>query len=230
MSMMSYHHKFKTVNALCSCSFILLRRFAFQGRMKGLHHLIQPSRTIALSSCRTRNEQQRSKGERQQKSVLLVDEKGTKQREMSLAEARQIAKERSLELVWVNKHNTNAMPVYRMMCNLEIRSKNKARSFKPPKIKKIELTQNIESHDLIFKVKHIQQYLEKGHQVKLSVKSKRRTNSDVDSDDKLDVIKKVQQEMKGVKVDRPVQENPQLVTCVFKPIQVPDVKSSSSKT
>lgn len=227
--MMSYHHKFKTVNALCSCSFVLLRRFAFQGRMK-VHHLIQPSRTIALSSSRTRNEQQRSKGERQQKNVLLVDQKGTKQGEMSLPEARQIAKERSLELVWVNKNNTNAMPVYRMMSKLEINLKNKARSFKPPKIKKIELTENIECHDLIFKIKHMQQYLEKGHQVKLSVKSKRRTNSDVDSDDKLHVIKKVQQEMEGVKVERPVQENPQLVTCVLKPIQVSDVKSSSSKT
>lgn len=191
--------------------------------MNGLHHLIQPSRTIiALSSSRTRNEQQRSKGERQQKSVLLVDETGSKQGEMSLPEARRIAKERSLELVWVNKNDTTAVPVYRMMSKLEITLKNKARSLTPPKTKKIELTDKIESRDLIFKVKHIQQYLEKGHQVKLSVKRKGRT----DSDDKLDVIKKVQQEMEGVNVERPVQESPQLVTCIFKPIRGPDIKSS----
>lgn len=191
--------------------------------MNGLHHLIQPSRTIiALSSSRTRNEQQRSKGERQQKSVLLVDETGSKQGEMSLPEARRIAKERSLELVWVNKNDTTAVPVYRMMSKLEITLKNKARSLTPPKTKKIELTDKIESRDLIFKVKHIQQYLEKGHQVKLSVKRKGRTNSD----DKLDVIKKVQQEMEGVNVERPVQESPQLVTCIFKPIRGPDIKSS----
>lgn len=218
---MSYYHGFQTVNALCS--FVLLRRFSFRGRVNGLHHLIQPSRTIiALSSSRTRNEQQRSKGERQQKSVLLVDETGSKQGEMSLPEARRIAKERSLELVWVNKNDTTAVPVYRMMSKLEITLKNKARSLTPPKTKKIELTDKIESRDLIFKVKHIQQYLEKGHQVKLSVKRKGRTNSD----DKLDVIKKVQQEMEGVNVERPVQESPQLVTCIFKPIRGPDIKSS----
>ena len=65
--------------------------------------------------------------------------------------------------------------------------------------------------------------------MKLSVKSKRRTDSDA-SDEKLDVIKKVQQEMEGVKFERPVQESSQLVTCVFKPIGRPDDKSSSSKT
>ena len=221
------HRKLKTMNALCF--FIPLRRFPSQRRMNGLHHLIQPSRTIiALSSSRSRNEQRRSIGG-SQKSVLLVDETGSKQGEMSLPEARRIAKERSLELVWVNKQDTNAMPVYRMMSKLEISLKNKARFHKPPKIKKIELTEKIESHDLIFKVKHIQQYLEKGHQVKLSVKSKRRTDSDA-SDEKLDVIKKVQQEIEGVKFERPVQENSQLVTCVFKPIRSPDDKSSSSKT
>lgn len=225
--MMSYHHRFKTVNSLCS--FIFLRRFSFQERMNGLHHLIQPSRTItAFSSSRSRNEQQRSIGELQ-KNVLLVDETGSKQGEMTLPEARRIAKERSLELVWVNRQDTNAVPVYRMMSKLEISLKNKARSLKPPKTKKIELSEKIESHDLVFKVKHIQQYLEKGHQVKLSVKSKRRTNVDV-SDEKLDVIKKVQQEIEGVKVERPVQESAQVVTCVFKPIRSPDDKSSSSKT
>ena len=226
---MSYHHKCKTVNALCS--FILLRRLPFQGRMSGLHHFIQPSRTfIALSSSRSRNEQQRSTGE-SQKSVLLVDETGNKQGEMSLPEARRIAKERSLELVWVNKQDTNAVPVYRMMSRLEIGLKNKARSLKPPKTKKFELSEKIESHDLIFKVKHIQQYLEKGHQVKLSVKSKRKTDSDIsDEKQKLEVIKKVQQEIEGVKVERPVQESPQLVTCVLKPIRSPNDKSSSSKT
>ena len=224
---MFLHHNFKTVNALCS--FIILRRFPFQGRMNGLHHLMQPSRTlIAFSSSRSRNEQQTSIGE-SQKSVLLVDETGIKQGEMTLPEARRIAKERSLELVWVNKQDTNALPVYRMMSKLEISLKNKARSLKPPKTKKIELSEKIESHDLIFKVKHIQQYLAKGHQVKLSVKSKRRKDSDI-SDEKLDVIKKVQQEMEGVKVERPVQESPQLVTCVFKPIRSPDDKFSSSKT
>lgn len=218
-------------SCLCkfACSFILLRRFPSHCRMNRLHHLIQPSRTIiALSSSRSRNEQQRSKGE-SQKSVLLVDEKGSKQGEMSFPEARRIAKERSLELVWVNKKDTNALPVYRMMSKLEISLKNKARLHKPAKTKKIELSEKIESNDLIFKMKHIQQYLEKGHQVKISVKSKRKTNSDT-SDEKLDVIKKVQHEMEGVKFERPIQESPQLVTCVFKPIRSPDDKSSSSKT
>ena len=225
--MMSYR-KFKTVNTLCS--FILLRRFPSQGRMNRLYHFkIQPSRTIiALSSSRSRNEQQRSIGE-SQKSVLLVDETGSKQGEMSLPEARRIAKERSLELVWVNKQDTNALPVYRMMSRHEISLKNKARFHKPTKTKKIELSEKIESHDLFFKVKHIQQYLEKGFQVKLSVKSKRGSNSDT-SDEKLEVIKKVQKEMEGVKFERPVQESSHLVTCVFKPIRSPDNKSNSSKT
>lgn len=214
-------HDFKAVNALCS--FIVFRRFSFQGRINAINHF-QPSRTIALSSFKTRNEQESSKGERRQKTVVLVDETGCKQGEMSLTEALGIARGKSLELVWVNKNDKTAMPVYKMMSKLDI--KNKARSLKPPKIKKVEVTDKIESHDLNFRVKRIQQYLEKGHQVKLFVKSKGRTSSE----DKLDIIKKVEQEMEGVEVERPVEETPQLISCVFKPRRCSDVKAKSKLT
>lgn len=214
-------HDFKTVNTLCSLA--VFRRLSFQGRINGINHF-QPSRTIALSSSRTRNEQESSKGERRgHKTVLLVDETGCQQGEMSLTEALRIAREKSLELVWVNKNDKTAVPVYRMMSKLDI--KIKARSLKPPKTKKIEVTDKIESHDLNFRVKRMQQYLEKGHQVKLFVKSKGRTSSE----NKLDIIKKVQKEMGNVKVERPVEETPQLISCIFKPSRGSDVKADSSK-
>ncbi|XP_078356285.1 translation initiation factor IF-3-like [Oculina patagonica] len=212
---------FKAVYTLCSLT--VFRRFSFQGRINGILHF-QQSRTIVLSSSRKRNEHESYKGERGgQKTVLLVDKTGCQQGEMSLTEALRMAREKSLELVWVNKNDKTAVPVYRMMSKLDIRIK--ARSLKPPKTKKIEVTDKIESHDLKFRVKRIQQYLEKGHQVKLFVKNKRRTSSE----DKLDIIKKVQQEIEGAKVERPVEETPQLISCIFKPSRGASVKANSSE-
>ncbi|KAJ7379540.1 hypothetical protein OS493_015332 [Desmophyllum pertusum] len=174
-SMMSCYHDYKTVESLCS--FILLRRLFIQGKIYGVNHL-QPSRTIVLFS--SRNEQESSKRERRQKSVLLVDETGCSQGEMSLGEALRIAERKSLKLVWVNEKDKTAVPVYKMMSKFDI--KIKARSNKPPKTKSIEVTDKIESRDLSFRVKHIQQHLEKGHQVKLYVKTKGRRNEETRSE------------------------------------------------
>ena len=206
---------FKPVNGLRS--FLIFSRLSFQGKINGINQ-VQPSRTITLSSSRKRNEQETPKGE--QNIVLLVDQTGSKQGEMSLKEALRIAREKSLEAVWVNKGDKSAMPVYRM------RSKLKARPLKAQKTKKVEVTDKIESHDLKFRVKHIQQYLKKGYQVKLFVRSKGGTSSE----DKLSVIKKVQQELQGVQVGRPIEENPQLISCIFTPSQATDVNINSSKT
>lgn len=211
---------FKPVNGLRS--FMIFSRFSFQGKINGINH-VQPPRTIALASSRRRNEQETTKGE-QQEIVLLVDQTGSKQGEMSLNEALRIARAKSLEVVWVNRSDKSAMPVYRMMSKLDI--KLKGRPLKLLKTKKIEVTDKIESHDLKFRVKRIQQYLEKGHQVKLFVKSKAGTSSEV----KLNVIKKVQQELQGVQAGRPIEENPQLITCLFKSSHASDVNINSSKT
>ena len=154
---------------------------------------------------------------------MLVDETGYKQGELSLTEALRIAQEKSLELVWVNKNDKTAVPVYRMMSKLDIKLKNKARSLKPKKIKNVEATDKIESHDLNFRVKRIQQFLEKGHQVKFVVKSKGRTSSG----DKMDIMRKVQQALGDVKVDRPVEETPQLISCIFKPSRARSDSSAS---
>ena len=193
----------------------VLRICPFQGKRNIFwFNNLQPARKIALSS--SRYEQKSSKREPGQKSVLLVDELGCNQGEMSFGEAMRIAKEKSLELVWVDKKDETAMPVYKIMSQRhKLKLTNKSPNLKT---KTVEVTEKIEFHDLYFKVKRIEGYLEKGHQVKFCVRSKYGRNTESTSGDKLNIIKQVKQEMQGnYTVERPVEEGEDRISCIFKP-------------
>lgn len=175
--------------------------------MRGIIYL-QSSRTMVLSSSGT--DQDTSKRERRQQSVLLIDEAGNNLGETSLGIALNTAREKSLELVWTNKGNKTAMPVYKMMRKNDLKQK----ALKTPRTKNIEVTDKIEPRDLDFRLKQIQKWLEKGHQVRFCVKSKGKNE-----DDKWKIIKKVEQELEeiAVPVARPTEEIPQRIACIFKP-------------
>lgn len=202
---MTHNYGSKTMNTFLSL--IIPRRLSFQTRMRGIIYL-QSSRTMVLSSSGT--DQDTSKRERRQQSVLLIDEAGNNLGETSLGIALNTAREKSLELVWTNKGNKTAMPVYKMMRKNDLKQK----ALKTPRTKNIEVTDKIEPRDLDFRLKQIQKWLEKGHQVRFCVKSKGKNE-----DDKWKIIKKVEQELEeiAVPVARPTEEIPQRIACIFKP-------------
>ena len=169
---------------------------------------VQSSRTIT-STIILRNEDSSNRLKVKQ-SVLLVDETGKNLGETSLKNAANIAREKSLDLMWINKQNKAALPVYKMIRKIDI----KAKALKTPKIKNIEVSDRIESRDLSFRLNQIQRWLEKGHQVKVSVKSKGKNE-----EDKWNIIRKVEQELEeaGVLSGRPTEDSPRQISCIFKP-------------
>lgn len=191
--------------------------FAFHSRpsfLRKVHGLtppcfhVQSSRTIT-STIILRNEDSSNRLKVKQ-SVLLVDETGKNLGETSLKNAANIAREKSLDLMWINKQNKAALPVYKMIRKIDI----KAKALKTPKIKNIEVSDRIESRDLSFRLNQIQRWLEKGHQVKVSVKSKGKNE-----EDKWNIIRKVEQELEeaGVLSGRPTEDSPRQISCIFKP-------------
>lgn len=191
--------------------------FAFHSRpsfLRKVHGLtppcfhVQSSRTIT-STIILRNEDSSNRLKVKQ-SVLLVDETGKNLGETSLKNAANIAREKSLDLMWINKQNKAALPVYKMIRKIDI----KAKALKTPKIKNIEVSDRIESRDLSFRLNQIQRWLEKGHQVKVSVKSKGKNE-----EDKWNIIRKVEQEIEeaGVLSGRPTEDSPRQISCIFKP-------------
>lgn len=191
--------------------------FAFHSRpsfLRKVHGLtppcfhVQSSRTITLTII-LRNEDSSNRLKVKQ-SVLLVDETGKNLGETSLKNAANIAREKSLDLMWINKQNKAALPVYKMIRKIDI----KAKALKTPKIKNIEVSDRIESRDLSFRLNQIQRWLEKGHQVKVSVKSKGKNE-----EDKWNIIRKVEQELEeaGVLSGRPTEDSPRQISCIFKP-------------
>ena len=201
-----HNHGYKTVNY--AVSFMISRKLFVQRRMPELVYL-PSSRTIVLSSSRNslRNEPDRIKREQRQQNVLLVNETGTSLGEKSLGEAIDIAREKSMELVWINKSNKTAMPVYKMM------RKIKQKAFKSFKTKNIELSDRIEARDLNFKVNQIQKWLEKGHDVRVCVKSRGKG----DQEEKWKIIKNVEQgvEEMGAPIGRPTEDTPLQISCTF---------------
>lgn len=187
------------------------RRLYFQRKMDGPYlPLIQLQSSRTLSS--SRNEQDNYTRERRQQSVLLVDEAGANLGETSLEEAANVARKKSLDLVWTNKQSKTAMPVYKMMRKIDIKRK----ALKSPKTKNIEVSDKIEVRDLSFRLNQIQKWLEKGHQVRVCVKSKGKSE-----EDKWKIIKKVEQELKeiGIPIGRPSEDSPVRISCIFQPLR-----------
>ena len=195
-------------------SFTFHRRLSFQRNTCGLIYSQSLRTIVRLSSTRTRNyEQDLSKPEHRHQHVLLIDETGTNLGEKSLSKALDMAREKSVELVWTNKRNKTAIPVYKMVRKIDLQQTG----VKPSKTKNVEMTDRIEPRDLNVKLNQIQKWLEKGHQVRVCVKSKSKSGEDkwkIMSE----IIKKVEQDFEetGVSILRS-EDTPRQVTYTFKP-------------
>jgi len=106
--------------------------------------------------------------------VFLIDAEGVTQGVVNIDQALYLAFEAGLDLVQVNA-NSNP-PVVKIMDHGKYRytqgkqeSKQKSKS-KGPELKEIRLGLKINQHDLDFKIKQAERFLEEGNKVKLTVK------------------------------------------------------------
>lgn len=103
----------------------------------------------------------------------MIDEKGVQLGIMSVKEALREAEARELDLVEVApKANP---PVCRIMDYSKYRYEQKKRAKEAKKkqhvitVKEIKLSPKIDRHDFEYKLKHIKDFLEEGHKVKVSI-------------------------------------------------------------
>jgi translation initiation factor IF-3 len=115
----------------------------------------------------------RKNGEIRALRVRLIDSESDKHDEISLSEAKALATSRGLDLVEVSP---NARPpVVKIMdygkYAYQEKQKLKAQKVlnKTKETKEVRFTFGIEEGDIQFKVNHIQAFLEKGHNVKISL-------------------------------------------------------------
>ena len=87
---------------------------------------------------------------------------------VTIDEARRIASEQELDLVLINEHSNP--PVCKIM-NYEkfIYQQNKNQKQKSLDLKEVKLGPNTSENDLSYRIKHICEFLDKGHKVKLTM-------------------------------------------------------------
>lgn len=158
------------------------------------------------------------------KNVLLIDEKGINQGLKSKEEALEIAREKSLQLVEVQK-TTNGHSVCRLFSSKTLindqlkkkkqESKNRTHA---AKLKELVIGGRIAPQDLNWKTKKVHDWLEERHQVKLCITHKHWQK--VTAEDKLAIIEQVVDGVKDVgELDgKPKQVGPLLTKCMFKPV------------
>jgi len=107
--------------------------------------------------------------------VLVIDENGTKVGIMMTRDAIKLAEERSLDLVEVG--GTSDPPVTKLMDigkflyqkNKQEKESKKKSGVGQKSIKEIKVGVKTEEHDLQTKIRHIKEFLEEGHKVKMIV-------------------------------------------------------------
>lgn len=107
-------------------------------------------------------------------NVRLIDQEGTQHGVIPTAQALQMARDAGLDLVEVAPQASP--PVCRLLdygkfkFDTEKRTKESRKKQKLLKMKEIRMQPKIETHDLDFKTKHIQEFLEEGSKVKVTIR------------------------------------------------------------
>ena len=134
---------------------------------------------------------------------------------ISINEARKMASEQELDLVLINE-NSNP-PVCKIM-NYEkfIYQQSKNQKQKSLDIKEVKLGPNTSENDLSYRIKHICEFLDKGHKVKLTMQFRGRENIFVDKGQELMLNLIISVEEHGVAEALPKLEGKRL-QCTLKP-------------
>ncbi len=108
------------------------------------------------------------------REVRLIDEEGGQKGIVPTVEALQMARERGVDLVEVAPQARP--PVCKLLdygkykFELEKRNRESKRKQKQLKLKEIRMQPKIEEHDLQFKTKHVQEFLDEGNKVKVTIR------------------------------------------------------------
>jgi len=134
---------------------------------------------------------------------------------VSINEARKMASEQELDLVLINE-NSNP-PVCKIM-NYEkfIYQQSKNQKQKSLDIKEVKLGPNTSENDLSYRIKHICEFLDKGHKVKLTMQFRGRENIFVDKGQELMLNLILSVEEHGTAESLPKLEGKRL-QCTLKP-------------
>ena len=134
---------------------------------------------------------------------------------VSLKEAQKLADDQELDLVLINE---NAQPPVCKIMNYEkfIYQQNKAAKQKSLDIKEIKLGPNTSENDLSYRTKHICEFLDKGHKVKLTMQFRGREMAFVDKGQELMLKLIVSVEDHGSAESVPKLEGKKL-QCTLKP-------------
>lgn len=154
------------------------------------------------------------------KTVLLIDSNGEKLGTMSLSEALDTAKEKSLHLVQIERQKGLKPAICKlfspkMVFDSEKKSKNSSHGTKQ---KELTITGRIAPQDLKWKIQKIYDFLENGNSVKLSVR--RKPYQKISQEEKLMIVKKVVEEVQdvGVMDGEPKVLGALALRCLFKPV------------
>lgn len=116
--------------------------------------------------------------------VLLINTDGDRVGEVAIFEALKAAKELDLDLVEIAPNSTP--PVCRIMdfgkfkYDLAKAEKKNSQHSKDNELKEIRLSAKIDDHDMAFKAKQARAFMNKGHQVKVSMRLVGRENIFID--------------------------------------------------
>ena len=108
------------------------------------------------------------------REVRLIDGEGGQRGVVPITEALRLANESGLDLVEVSP--TAAPPVCKLLdygkykYELEKKAKESNKRQKQLRLKEVRMQPKIDGHDLAFKTKHIQGFLEEGSKVKVTVR------------------------------------------------------------
>jgi len=108
------------------------------------------------------------------REVRLIDEEGNQKGIVSTREALDMAKEAGVDLVEVAPQSKP--PVCKILnygkykFDLEKKTREQKKKQKLVKLKEVRMQPKIEKHDLAFKTKHVQEFLDEGNKVKVTIR------------------------------------------------------------
>lgn len=108
------------------------------------------------------------------KEVRLIDENNEQKGVVSIQDARKMAEDAGMDLVEIA---SNAEPPVCKILNyskykfdVEKKLREQKRNQKLTKLKEIKMQPKIEKHDLEFKAKHVQEFIDGGNKVKITIR------------------------------------------------------------
>ena len=113
---------------------------------------------------------------KEKKNVLLLDEDGGEIGQMGWHAANKIATEKDLKMLQISM-DSDSQQVFQLMTGkalMEEQKKMRAEKKGKHKVSKMIVNSTITDHDLEIKIHHIAQWLEKDHEVKVTVKNQSR--------------------------------------------------------